>query len=92
MKQIQPVSIWDNGQIYQAKFLDAYVIKDDLSTFAIFWWGLFSEVAEPGTKGQQVSQGNLTMNGQDYINWNTNPDINADAYTWIAAQLNLTII
>jgi len=92
MKQIQPVSIWDNGQIYEAKILDAYVIKDDLSTFSIFWWGLFSEGTEPGTKGTQVSQGNLTMNGQDYIDWNTNPDINDDAYTWIAAQLNLTII
>jgi hypothetical protein len=40
----------------------------------------------------QVSQGNLTMNGQTYIDWNANPDINDDAYFWIAAELSLTII
>lgn len=92
MKQIQPVSVWENGTTHQAVYLDSYIIRDDLATFAIFCWGLYTEGAEPGTQGQQVSQGNLTMNGQTYLDWNANPDINDDAYTWVAQQLNLTII
>lgn len=92
MKQIQPVSVWLDGQSYQAKFLEAYIIRDNLKDFAQFWWGLFTEGSEPGTQGEQVAQGNLTMNGQTYIDWNANPDINDDAYIWIAQQLNLTII
>lgn len=92
MKQIQPVSVWFDGQALTAQYLDAYITKDDLSTFSTFWWGLFTEGSEPGKPGVQVSQGNLTLDGQAYIDWNANPDINDDAYLWIAAQLSLTII
>jgi hypothetical protein len=37
---------------------------------------------------QQLTQGNLTMQGQDYDDWQTNEY----AYDWIAEQLNLTIV
>lgn len=92
MKQIQPVSVWCDGQVLTAQYLDAYSIKDNLSDFAIFCWGIYTEGSEPGKPGVIVSQGNLTMNGQTYIDWNANPDINDDAYSWIASQLSLTII
>lgn len=39
----------------------------------------------------QVAQGNLTMTGQDYTNWNQEPDINEAAYVWAATKLNLTL-
>jgi hypothetical protein len=92
MKQIQPVSVWFDGQSLTAHYLDAYITKDDLSTFSTFCWGIFTEGFEPGKPGVQVSQGNLTLDGQAYIDWNANPDINDDAYLWIATQLSLTII
>jgi hypothetical protein len=92
MKQIQPVSVWFNGEELIAQYLDSYITKDNLSDFASFWWGIYTEGSEPGKPGVQVAQGNLTMNGQTYLDWNANPDINDDAYLWIAAELSLTII
>ena len=92
MKQIQSVSVWYNGQSVQAQILDAYVINDNLKDSATFWWGIFTEGSDPGSKGICVGSSNLTMSGQDYIDWNANPDINDAAYQWIADQLGLTII
>lgn len=39
----------------------------------------------------QVAQGNLTMTGQEYIDWNQDPDINQAAFVWAAGKLNLTL-
>jgi hypothetical protein len=86
MKQIEPVSIWYNGQVLQATTLNAYVISDNLQDTATFYYGLFTETE------QNVSGGNLTINGQSYLDWNQSADINNAAYTWIADQLGLTII
>ncbi len=82
MKNIQPISIWDNGTVQEATVLNAYCINDNLSTSATFYYTLLSESM------QQLAQGNLTMSGDDYDAWETNNY----AYDWIAAQLNLTII
>lgn len=87
MKQIQPVSIWYNGQDQQAVLLNAYVINDNLLDSATFYWSLYTANSE-----QMLQQGNLTMSAQSYIDWNANPDINDAAYIWIADQLGLTII
>ena len=92
MKQILPVNVWFNGQVYQAKFLNAYIINDNLTNSATFWWGIYAEGDVAGEPGQNVASANLTISGQDYIDWNANPDINEDAYIWIADQLGLTLI
>jgi hypothetical protein len=82
MKNIQPISIWDNGTVQEASVLNTYVINDNLSTSATFYYTLLSESM------QQLAQGNLTMSGDDYDAWETNDY----AYDWVAGQLNLTII
>ncbi len=82
MKQITPISIWDNGTVQEAAVLNAYCINDNLSTSATFYYTLLSESM------QLLAQGNLTMSGDDYDAWETNDY----AYDWIAEQLNLTII
>lgn len=82
MKNITPISIWDNGTVQQASVLNAYVINDNLINSAIFYYTLSSESL------QQLAQGNLTMQGQDYDDWQTNDY----AYDWVATQLNLTIV
>jgi hypothetical protein len=86
MKAIQPVTIWVNGETKQGVWLNAYIINDNLSDSATFYWNIL-DVTE-----LQLAQGNLTIQGQDYIDWNANPDINDDAYLWISLQLGLTLI
>jgi len=86
MKTIESVSIWDNGQVLEAKILNAYCINDNLSTSGTFYYQLLSETVDLAV-GQQLTQGNLTMTGEEYQAWQTNEY----AYDWVAAQLNLTI-
>jgi len=47
----------------------------------------------PTTIIQQVAQGNLVMNGQDYIDWDSSDPgtINEAAFVWAAGKLNLTL-
>jgi hypothetical protein len=82
MKQIESIPMWDNGKVQEATILNAFVVNDNLSNSATFYYTLSSEGM------QQLTQGNLTMQGQDYDDWQTNEY----AYDWIAEQLNLTIV
>jgi hypothetical protein len=81
MKNIEPISIWDNGTNQQASILNAYCINDNLNNSATFYYSILSDSM------QQLAQGNLSMSGEDYIAWQTNDY----AYNWVASQLNLTI-
>jgi hypothetical protein len=92
MRAIQPVNIWAGGQNVQANNINMYVINDDLSSSATFYYQLLKvETIDDNTSSQQLAQGNLTISGTDYENWNANPDINNAAYVWAAGQLNLTL-
>jgi hypothetical protein len=86
MKTIEPVSIWDNGQTVEAKILNAYAVNVTLGTSATFYYSLLAETAE-GNVGSQVAQGNLSMTGEAYQEWNQDEF----AWDWVAEQLNLTI-
>lgn len=94
MREIQPINIWSNGQSLQANNLDMYIINDNLSSSATFYYQLLKVTTdqEGQTSSQQLSQGNLTMSGTDYNNWGNVGDINDEAYTWAAEQLNLTLV
>jgi hypothetical protein len=87
MKLINAVSIWDNGQVKEAKILNAYGTNLTLGTCATFYYQLFSENVDLSV-GQQVAQGNLSMTGEAYQEWNQDEF----AWDWVASQLNLTII
>lgn len=80
MKQITPISIWDNGQNKQANILNAFAVNVTLDTSATFYYTISNEQ-------EQLTQGNLTMSGIDYQEWNAD----VFAWDWIATQLNLTI-
>ena len=86
MKLINAVSIWDNGQVKEAKILNAYGTNLTLGTSATFYYQLFSENVDLSV-GQQIAQGNLSMTGEAYQEWNQDEF----AWDWVAAQLNLTI-
>jgi beta-lactamase class D len=96
-KQIEPVTIWSNGESKVAEYLQVTGINDTYESSATNYWALFTKVVdEEGNdkQGEQVAQGNLTISGQDYINWGDQPAmaINEWIYNWSAEQLNLTII
>ena len=86
MKEIQPISIWYNGQIVQATIFNLTSINDNLLDSAIFYWQLFDSAKI------QISQGNLTMGEPDYTNYSSSLDSNEYAYQWGATQLNLTLV
>ena len=86
MKTIEPVSIWDNGQVLEAKVLNAYAVNVTLGTSATFYYQLFTETVDLAV-GVQVAQGNLSMTGEAYEQW----EVDSYAWDWVAEQLNLTI-
>lgn len=82
MKQIQPLSIWEQGSSKQAVTLNAHAVNVQLGSSATFYYELLSE------SGERLAQGNLTMEGEDYQTW----EDDAIAWNWIAEKLNLTLI
>ena len=92
MKQIQSIQIWVNGQLETGSWLGAYIINDNLSDSAQFYWWIAASGSKADSVGSTLTSGNLTIAGQSYIDWNNGSDINEYAYVWIADQLGLTLI
>jgi hypothetical protein len=97
MKQIEPIQIWTNGILKTAEYLQVTGINDNYESSATNYWALFTLVTDAEgneVAGEQVAQGNLTISGQDYINWGDQPAmaINAWIYDWVAEQINVVII
>jgi hypothetical protein len=93
MKKIQPVTAWKNGEQLEANLLNAYIINDNLQSSCSFYYSLCASgegtEAMPLVIGQVVAEGNITMSGQDYLDWDNSNDA---AYVYIAEKLNLTLI
>ena len=93
MKSIESVNIWKNGESFEANLLNAYIINDNLESSCSFYYQLCSSgegtEALPLVIGQTLADGNVTMSGEDYLNWDNSNDA---AYSYIAEKLNLTII
>ena len=83
MKQIEPISIWDNGKTQSAEKLYTYGTNTTLGVSAAFYYILYTK------DNQTLAQGNLTMTGEDYQKWSDSDDY---AWDWIAGQLNLVIV
>lgn len=92
MKKIQPFQIWVNGSLKTAAWFNCISVSDNLENAANFYWQLFENIEEAEIAGQQIAQGNLAMGGEDYVNWNNEPDVNSAAYIWVADQLGITLI
>jgi hypothetical protein len=92
MKQIQPISTWVSGEVKTAEYFDLRIIADDLESSCTFYYDLKAkQVDEEGVEsaGEQVSNGNLSLSGDEYQEWDGSNDW---AYNWAAGKLNLTII
>jgi len=87
MKLIEEVSIWDNGSQKKATILNAYVVNLILNQSATFYYSLNS-ANEDGSIGETLTQGNLSMTGEDYTQWVQDET----AWNYIAKSLNLVIV
>jgi hypothetical protein len=85
MKQIQPITLWVNGQQATATLFSLIIINDNLSNSATFYWQLLDVDAV------KLQDGNLTMDAADYAVWSSTQDINQSAYDWAANKLNITL-
>ena len=79
MKEIQPVTMW-NG--IKGIYLTAYAGNVTLNTSAVFNYNILD------ANQQGLVSGNLIMTGEAYQQWT----VDSEAWSWIADQLNLTII
>jgi hypothetical protein len=96
-KQISPVNVWVNGESKTAEFFSVTCINDNYESSATNYWALFTKVVDAEgveSQGEQVAQGNLTIDGLSYQEWGDQPamQINAWIYNWSAEKLNLTIV
>lgn len=91
--QIQPVTIWVNGQAQQGNEIVASIVLDNLQDFAQFYW-LINQVSGEGDEIQSknLASGNTTISGAAYDTWGQAADVNLAAYQYICEQLNLTLI
>ncbi len=93
MKLIEPVTIWKNGESQEANLLNAYIINDNLQSSCSFYYSLCASgegtEAMPLVIGQTLAEGNVTMDGENYLAWDGD---NNYAFTYIAEKLNLTLI
>ncbi len=86
MKQIQPITLWVNGQQVTATLFNLIIINDNLLNSATFYWQLLDADAV------KLQDGNLTMGEPDYDVWGSSADINLAAYQWAASKLNITLV
>jgi hypothetical protein len=92
MREIQPIQIWKNGEVKTASILDAQIINDNLESNCTFYWQLKeadSVVDEQTISGQTLADGNASLSGEDYDNWDGSNDY---AFSYIAQQINVTLL
>ena len=88
MKQIEPVTVWSNGQEVQATILNAYVVGDNLKSEATFTYAIGNASNDTANLMVTLVGGTITMTGQAYVDYQTNQY----AWDWVATKLNLTIV
>jgi len=89
--KIQAVTIWANGQEQQADGFILTISFDNLINAASFSYSLV-KTSENENEGRNLQNGNININGQDYLDWDASPSANEWAYNWAANQLNLVLI
>ena len=97
MKKIEPLTVGVNGTSKVAEYLQVTGINDNYESSSTNYWALFTKVVDAEgveSVGEQVSQGNLTIAGDEYIAWGDQPAmaINAWIYDWVSDKLNLILV
>jgi hypothetical protein len=93
MANITPVQIWYKGEQHNANIFNLFSKGDNLLDSAYFQYQLIEEiVVDEQTTSQTLLVGELSINGEDYAQWDAEVDANQWIYNWAASQLNLVII
>lgn len=96
MKHIQPITLWIGGSTQTANVFQMRIISDDLKAYAQLFYQLGHETppVDPEEKPSVtwLQDGNLSIQGVEYVQWNNEPDANDWIYNWAAVQLNLTFV
>lgn len=94
MAQIQPITTWYKGSEHQANVFTLYSTGDNLIDSASFKYQLIEliVISDEDQTSQTLITGELSINGQDYIDWDSSESANEWIYNWAADQLNLTLI
>lgn len=87
MKIIQPISIWDKGEIKEGQILNILGSNVKLNQSAELLYAIY-EMQSNGNAGGQLTGGILALEGEDYQLWNDD----SFAWQWVADKLGLTII
>jgi hypothetical protein len=101
--KIQPITTWQNGLEKQANNFVLSIVNDNLINYCTFNYQLQrlietiipateTEPAQIITNADTLISGNLSIEGQDYQDWDASPSANQWAYEWAAKQLNLVLI
>ena len=83
---IQPIQIWNAGQQQTATKFSLVTVYDDLETYATTYYQLLT------SDSVQLTAGNQNIDGQDYQDWNNDPDANTWILNWSTTQLGITVI
>jgi hypothetical protein len=83
MKQIKPLNIWKNGKIEKAIYIFLQINFDNLFDLATFYFCLKDE------NQNQILEGNITIDGEDYIKWNGSND---NVYNVVCEKLNIKLV
>lgn len=98
MTKIQPLTLWVDGTQKTAEWLEVVGIGDNFADAAQILWRLRENVpgvdGEADSAGNALQMGNLTIDGQDYVDWGNVPAmaVNEWIVDWTAGKLNLTIV
>lgn len=85
MKTIQSINLWKDGTSRTASILKMFISYDDLSEQAVVQYQLLED------SFVVLASGAITIAGQDYIDWGSTGDPNAEIYAYGANSLGLTI-
>lgn len=97
MAKIEAKSIWKDGQNQNVDQISIHIVHDDLISNATFYYRMFGAIppTEEGgevTYGPTVSEGNVSISGEDYDTWGESANVNAAAYEYVCNKLGLVLV
>jgi len=80
---IKPTKFFYNGKMIDCNLLTIECTRDNFSDTADIYYGIGTEQIKGAV------QGSLTISGNDYKDWNVQPDANTWIANWVMKQLSL---
>lgn len=85
ISNIQPITVWSDGQFVNIVKLGIKISNDDMVQEAAFQYSLLT------ADNVSTNTGFLNIDGEDYQNWGSTGNANEEAVVWVANKLNLIL-